>query len=75
MLRIARYCIAFMELMGLAENFISLSTLHLYKMDMVTDDGLHALLMLPSLTHVDLGGRGYTHVGRIRDVGMDIWGG
>ena len=54
LLRIAGHCIASMELPEtLAEKYINLSTLHPYKMNMISDDGLHALLKISSLTHFD----------------------
>ena len=75
MLRVTEHHVLFTELVEmLAEKFVSLSILYLHEMNTITDDGLHALLKLPSLTHLYLGDKGYTRADRVTDVGMGYLG-
>ena len=70
-LRITRHQAPFTEHMTtLAKTFVNLRTLHLCKMDIITNDGLSMLLTLPNLTCFDFNSKGYTIAENITDMTM-----
>ena len=71
MLKITGHRALSMELVAiLAKTFANLSTLHLCKMDRITNIGLHTLSELPNLTCLDVSGKGPRSVYNITDRGM-----
>ena len=75
MLKITRHYPLSMELVDtLAETFVNLSTLHLCRMSIVSDDDLQTLLKFPNLTCIDFNGNRHTFNWNITDVGMGYLG-